>query len=198
MWIFKKKDIAGDEELAKNYFNSGDKKYVGDLFEKHVKTVYGVCLFYFRDRDLAKDMVMQIFEKLMVELLKSEVRNFKAWLSFVVRNHCINEIRKNKGKYQVPETWLDFEVKETSLEEEEKLKAINEDQMLEHMKAAMHLLKDNQRLCVDLFYLQNLSYQQICDKTKFSVNEVKSFIQNGKRNLKLLIEAKMKNKNDES
>jgi RNA polymerase sigma factor (sigma-70 family) len=197
MWIFKKKIIAGDEELAKNYFISGDKKYVGDLFEKHVKTVYGVCLFYFRDRDLAKDMVMQIFEKLMVELLKTEVRNFKAWLSFVVRNHCINEIRKNKGKYRVPESWLDFEMKETSLSEEERLETVSEEQMLAHMKAALPLLKDNQKLCVQLFYLQNLSYQQICEKTKFSINEVKSFIQNGKRNLRLLIEAKMKNNNDE-
>src|SRR4051812_11384600 len=102
MWLFKKKDTLSDEALALNYFRSGDKALVGDLFEKHVKTVFGVCLFYFRDKDLAKDAVMQIFEKLITELRKTEIKNFKGWLSFVVRNHCIGELRKTKGKHFVP------------------------------------------------------------------------------------------------
>ena len=99
MWLFKKRDFATDEELALNYYKTGDKELVGLLFEKHVKTVFGVCLFYFRDKDIAKDAVMQIFEKLITELKKTEVKNFKGWLSFVVRNYCISEIRKNKNRY---------------------------------------------------------------------------------------------------
>lgn len=70
MWLFKKKNTLSDEELVLNYFNTGNKQLVGDLFEKHVKTVFGVCLFYFRDKDQASDAVMQIFEKLMVDLQK--------------------------------------------------------------------------------------------------------------------------------
>jgi len=194
MWLFKKKDTLSDEELALNYFRSGDKALVGDLFEKHVKTVFGVCLFYFRDKDLAKDAVMQIFEKLIVELRKTEVKNFKGWLSFVVRNYCIGELRKNKNKHFVPETYLDFEVNETSLEEEEKIAQVNDELMLDYMKEALPQLKENQRKCVELFYLKSQSYQQISDATQFSINEVKSYIQNGKRNLKLLIEEKIKNK----
>ena len=96
MWLFKKRDFATDEELALNYYNTGDKELVGQLFEKHVKTVFGVCLFYFKDKDVAKDAVMQIFEKLITELKRTEVKNFNGWLSFVVRNYCISEIRKNK------------------------------------------------------------------------------------------------------
>lgn len=194
MWLFKKKDTLSDEELALNYFNSGDKTFVGDLFEKHVKTVFGVCLYYFKDKDIAKDMVMQIFEKLIVELRKTEVKNFKAWLGFVIRNYCIGELRKNKGKYFVPETYLDFEMKEASLEEEEKIAGVNDDMMLDYMKEALPQLKDNQKKCVELFYIQGLSYQQIHEQTAFTINEVKSHIQNGKRNLKLLIEEKIKNK----
>lgn len=194
MWLFKKKDTLSDEELALNYFRSGDKALVGDLFEKHVKTVFGVCLFYFRDKDLAKDAVMQIFEKLMLELRKTEVKNFKGWLSFVVRNYCIGELRKQKGKHFLPETYLDFEVKEASLEEEEKIAQVHDDLMLDYMKDALPQLKENQKKCIELFYLQNLTYQQISDTTAFSINEVKSYIQNGKRNLKLLIEEKIKNK----
>lgn len=194
MWLFSKKNSASDEELVLDYFNSGNKALVGDLFERHVKTVFGVCLFYFRDKDLAKDVVMQIFEKLIVDLRKSEVKNFKAWLSFVVRNHCISELRKNKGKHFLPEAYLDFEVRETSLEEEERIAKVNEDLLLEHMKEALPKLKENQKICIEAFYLKGLSYQEISTETNFSINEVKSFIQNGKRNLKLLIEEKVKNK----
>ncbi|MDX2173907.1 MAG: sigma-70 family RNA polymerase sigma factor [Bacteroidota bacterium] len=190
MWLFKKKEFASDEAIAHEYYLTGNKTLVGDLFEKHVKTVFGVCLFYFKDKDVAKDMVMQIFEKLLTELKKSEVKNFKAWLSFVVRNYCISELRKNKHKHFVSENYLDFEVNTTTLLEEEKIESVNEELLLEYMKECLPQLKENQKLCVELFYLQNLSYQQIADKTKFSLNEIKSYIQNGKRNLKLLIEQK--------
>jgi RNA polymerase sigma-70 factor (ECF subfamily) len=194
MWLFKKRDFATDEELALNYYKTGDKELVGLLFEKHVKTVFGVCLFYFRDKYIAKDAVMQIFEKLITELKKTEVKNFKGWLSFVVRNYCISEIRKNKNRYNLPESYLDFEVKETTLEEEEKISGVSDEEMIEQMQICLVDLKENQRVCVDFFYLKNQSYQQICDKTNFSLNEVKSFIQNGKRNLKLLLEQRIKNR----
>ena len=194
MWLFKKRDFATDEELALNYFKTGDKELVGLLFEKHVKTVFGVCLFYFRDKDIAKDAVMQIFEKLINELKKTEVKNFKGWLSFVVRNYCISEIRKNKNRFNLPESYLDFEVKETTLEEEEKISEVSDEEMIEQMQICLVDLKENQRVCVELFYLKSQSYQQICDKTNFSLNEVKSFIQNGKRNLKLLLEQRIKNR----
>ncbi|MDP1803279.1 MAG: sigma-70 family RNA polymerase sigma factor [Bacteroidota bacterium] len=198
MWLFKKRDFATDEELALNYFNTGDKELVGLLFEKHVKTVFGVCLFYFRDKDVAKDAVMQIFEKLITELKRTEVKNFKGWLSFVVRNYCISEIRKNKNKYRLPESYLEFELTETTIEEEEKVLGVSDEVMIDQMQAGLSELKENQKLCIELFYLKGQSYQQICDKTNFSLNEVKSYIQNGKRNLKLLIEAKIKNKKNAS
>lgn len=188
MWLFGRKNKTDDETLAKDYFQSGNKSLVGDLFERHVKTVYGVCLFYFRDKDEAKDAVMQIFEKLLADLKKTEVRNFKAWLSFVVRNYCISELRKKRRT--LPESYLDFEIRETSLEEEERLAQVSEDRLLQYMKEALPGLKESQRICVEAFYLKSQSYQDISEQTGFSLNEVKSYIQNGKRNLKLMIEAK--------
>ncbi len=196
MWLFKKKQFNTDEDIARQYYITGNKNLVGDLFEKHVKTVFGVCLFYFKDTAQAKDMVMQIFEKLLTELKKTEVKNFKAWLSFVVRNYCISELRKTKNKYFVNENYLDFEINTATLLEEEKIESVNDDLLLQFMNECLPLLKENQKRCVELFYLQNQSYQQICDVTHFSLNEVKSYIQNGKRNLKLLIEQKQNlNKN---
>jgi RNA polymerase sigma factor (sigma-70 family) len=192
MWLFKKSVSQSDESLAETYRQTGDTKWVGLLFDKHVKTVYGVCLFYFRDKDVAKDAVMSIFEKLLLELKKNEIKNFKGWLSFVVRNYCISELRKNKSIYKVNESYLDFELETTTLEEEEKVLGVSDDELLQHLEACLPQLKENQRLCVELFYLKNYSYQQIEQETSFSLNEVKSYIQNGKRNLKLLIQEKLK------
>jgi len=196
MWLIKRKIFDSDEELAFAYFQTGNKELLGDLFEKHVKTVFGVCLFYFRDKDSAKDAVMQIFEKLITELRKTEVRNFQGWLSFVVRNYCISQIRKTKSNRFVNETYLDFEIREPNLEEEEKIASINEEVLLEYLQSCLHSLKPDQKVCIELFYLKSLSYQQISAKTSLSLNEVKSRIQNGKRNLKLLIEQKIKNENN--
>lgn len=195
MWLFKKKKYQSDEELAQAYYETGDKELVGELFEKHVKLVFGACLFYFKDKETAKDIVMQIFEKLITDLRKTRVDNFKGWLGFVVRSHCINELRKNKKFQFVTENYLDFEVTPNSYETEEKINSISDDKMLELMTSSIHLLKENQRICIELFYLKNQSYQQVSEATKLSLNEVKSNIQNGKRNLKLLIEEKIRNKN---
>lgn len=192
MWLFSRKNKASDEELLRDYLTTSNKNIIGDLFEKHVRTVYGVCLFYLKDKAIAQDAVMQIFEKLIVELNKTEVKNFKAWLGFVVRNHCINELRKHKTKHFVPETYLDFEMKEAGLDEEERIASVTEDQLLRYMQEALPGLKEKQRLCVELFYIKNSSYQEISDQTGLSLNEVKSYIQNGKRNLKLKIEEKLK------
>lgn len=188
MWLFSRKNKRSDEELLQEYLQSGNKALIGELFEAYVKTVYGVCLYYLKDKAIAQDAVMQIFEKLMTDLAKTEVRNFKGWLSFVARNFCINEIRKNKSQKIVPESYLDFEVRETTLEEEEKIAKVKEEQLLEHLKKALPSLKEKQRLCVELFYLKQRSYQEIAEETGLSLNEVKSYIQNGKRNLKLIIE----------
>jgi RNA polymerase sigma factor (sigma-70 family) len=194
MWLFGKKYTANDEELVVQYYSTGNKQLVGQLFERHVKTVFGVCLYYFKDTERAKDEVMQIFEKLIVELRKSEVKNFKGWLSFVVRNHCLSELRKTKGKYYVPETYLDFEYKDAELEEEERIAGVSDEQMEGHLKEVIPMLKDKQRVCIELFYLKNKSYQEVADETGYTIAEVKSYLQNGKRNLKLLIEEKVKNR----
>ena len=197
MWLFKKKEYNSDEELLKQYKQSGNKELFADLFKKHVSVVYGTCLFYLQDKDEAQDATMQLFEKLMLDINNREIDNFKGWLSFVVRNHCISLIRKNKSASKNIQSYYEFEYEAPSYEEEEKINSISDDVLLENMKNCLPKLKENQRICVELFYLKNKSYQDIANETPFSLNEIKSYIQNGKRNLKLLIEeqTRIKNKN---
>jgi RNA polymerase sigma-70 factor (ECF subfamily) len=194
MWLFKKKEYNSDEELLKHYKQSGNKELFADLFKKHVSIVYGTCLFYLQDKDEAQDATMQLFEKLMLDLNNREIDNFKGWLSFVVRNHCISLIRKNKSQSKNIKSYYEFEYESPNYEEEEKINSVSDDVLLENMKDCLPKLKENQRVCVELFYLKNKSYQDIANETKFSLNEIKSYIQNGKRNLKLLLQDVSKNK----
>jgi len=188
MWLFKKKEYSSDEELLKHYKQSGNKDLFADLFKKHVSVVYGTCLFYLQDKDEAQDATMQLFEKLMLDINNREIDNFKGWLSFVVRNHCISIIRKNKSQSKNIKSYYEFEYEDANYETEEKINTVSDDVMLENMKQCLPKLKENQRLCVELFYLNNKSYQDIANQTEFTLNEIKSYIQNGKRNLKLLLE----------
>ena len=178
MWLFKKKEYNSDEELLKHYKQSGNKELFADLFKKYVSVVYGTCLFYLQDKDEAQDATMQLFEKLMLDINNREIDNFKGWLSFVVRNHCISLIRKNKSQTKNIKSYYEFEYETPNYEQEEKINSVNDDVLLENMKECLPKLKENQRICVELFYLKNQSYQDIANETNFSLNEIKSYIQN--------------------
>lgn len=196
MWLFKKKEYKSDEELLKHYKQTGNKELFADLFNKHVTVVYGTCLFYLQDKDKAQDATMILFEKLMLDINNREIDNFKGWLSFVVRNHCISIIRKEKTQAKNEKSYYEFEYEPADFETEQSINRVGDDQLIEHMKTCLPQLKEAQRVCVELFYLNGKTYQEIVDKTSFSLNEVKSYIQNGKRNLKILIEEKSRKNND--
>jgi len=190
MWLFKNKEYLSDDELVNQYKRDGNKNVFAELFKKHVNVVYGTCLFYLQDKDEAQDATMQLFEKLMIEVKNRDILNFKGWLSFVVRNFCISIIRKNKSYQKNIKSYYEFEYELPNIETEEKIYSVEDDQMIAMMTECLFQLKDKQRICIDLFYLKNKSYQAIATETSFSINEIKSYIQNGKRNLKLLIEEK--------
>lgn len=196
MWLFNKKINRTDKELISAYKQSGNKSLFADLFKNHVNTIYGTCLFYLQDKDEAKDAVMNIFEKLMYDLQHNEIKNFKAWLSFVVRNHCISAIRKRNTIARNTKSYYDYEFKDTTYETELKIESVDDDVMLQFLQEGLSKLKETQRQCIELFYLKNLSYQQISELTDYEINEVKSYIQNGKRKLKLLIEALQHSQDD--
>jgi RNA polymerase sigma factor (sigma-70 family) len=175
-----------DLELIERYRETDDKFFVGELFKRYSHLVFGVCLGYFRDRDVSKDAVMCIFEKLFDALKKHEVQHFPTWLGFVSRNYCISEIRKRKTR-----TGREAEHANELLDErcEDQLPGevaeVSQESQIGNLEQALLELKDEQRICLDLFYLKDKSYKDISALTGFSEKEVKSFIQNGKRNLKI-------------
>ena len=178
-----------DEWLIAKFKSSGDLEFLGKLYEKYMHLVYGVCLKYLKDRDASQDAVMQIFEKLIVELPKREIDNFKPWLHVIAKNHCLMQLRSEKSKTRRQEKI--YESDSVFMENSYELHHNNEqvaEQDLEALKKCIEQLKTEQKKCVSLFYLKEKCYQEIVDETDFELKKVKSHIQNGKRNLKICME----------
>jgi len=175
-----------DTELISLYKQQRDKAYVGELFTRYTDFVFSVSLKYLQNQEESKDAVMQIFEKLFDSLLSHEVSNFKSWLYSVTKNHCYQILRdkqKNKEISIESEHFSDFNMEnEDKMHLDEKLRL---EQKLEMFEEQLAGLSEEQRICIELFYLKKRCYQEITEKTGFSLKQVKSFIQNGKRNLQL-------------
>jgi RNA polymerase sigma factor (sigma-70 family) len=185
---WKRRSSLSDEDLLEAYRTSGDKALVGELYTRYSHLVYGVCLKYFRDRELARDAVLQLFEKLFETLKRTHPENFKTWLSFVARNHCISELRKMQVQRERSAEYLRDEEEEPLSDLAGADDAGLREKKLKKLEEAVLSLGDDQRRCVELFYFKDKSYKEICDITGFTEKQVKSHLQNGKRNLKLFLE----------
>lgn len=186
MRLFKLKNIKSltDVELIADYKKKGDAELVGELYKRYSHLVYGVCLKYFKNEDESKDAVIQIFENLMTDLKKHNIENFKSWLHSVSRNHCLMALRKNQTLLK-RENEYEYSVQGESGSEfdfEPHEKETKEVQ-LTALEKGMATLKEEQRVCIDLFFLKEKRYEEVAEITGYSTKQVKSYIQNGKRNL---------------
>jgi len=176
-----------DEELLQLFHRNGSLDTLGILYSRYMHLVYGVSLRYLANREDAKDSVMQIFEKLILDLPGQEVRNFKSWLYVLTKNFCLMQIRSQKsagGKlegYKIEQEFMESEAEMHPLDREEP-------SVEDALKDCIELLKHEQKQCIELFYYQKLCYQEIAEKLDLSEKKVKSYLQNGKRNLKICLE----------
>lgn len=173
-----------DQALLAQYKKTGDLDVLGRLYSRYMHLVYGVCLNYLKEEEGAKDAVMQIFEELILKLKVHEVQQFKSWLHVLTRNHCLMILRRQSRNTTVP---LDENFVETT-----DFVHLDPDDLKETqlglMEKCMQTLTEEQRVSVDLFYLQEKCYKEVAALTGYELVKVKSYIQNGKRNLKICIE----------
>ena len=172
-----------DNELLQNFYKDHDNEWLGILLPRYTLLLLGVCMKYLKNEEDAKDAVQQIFLKILNELHKYKVEYFKSWIYMIAKNHCLMKLR-DKGKFTAE---LDEKYMAVPDETEEKISLLEKDVVLNKMMNAIKQLNAEQKECVSLFYLQKKSYAEIVDITGFTTLQVKSYIQNGKRNLKILI-----------
>lgn len=173
-----------DNELIERFRYSHDNQYVGELYTRYAHLVLGLCIKYFEDVDVAKDATMSIFELLLQELKRHHIDHFKSWLYTVSKNYCLQELRKKKSRNKKEDLFKDF-LQETMESELDMHPKEQKELLLLKMERLIPTLKYNQRLCLKMFYLEGKSYADISHELNFSLKEVKSHIQNGKRNLKI-------------
>jgi RNA polymerase sigma factor (sigma-70 family) len=177
-----------DQQLLEQFYADHDNEWLGILLQRYTLLLLGVSMKYLKNEEEARDSVQQIFLKVIQEMPKYKVEYFKSWLYMVAKNHCLMKLRERQGKNT---TEINEQLTATPGEEtDQQARALN-DHTLELMEAALKELNREQQQCVTLFYLQKKSYQQVSEETGYSLLQVKSYIQNGKRNLKILIEKRL-------
>ena len=176
-----------DKELVDLYKQSDDLTVLGELYQRYMELVYGVCLKYFKDAEAAKDGVMQIFEELVSKLKKHEVDNFRGWLHQLAKNHCLMQLRTPRNLKTV-----EFKTDLMQYEENVHLNGVLEkEENFKKLEYCIETLNNEQKKSIRLFYLEEKCYNEIVEITGQEWNQVRSLIQNGRRNLKLCMENKV-------
>jgi RNA polymerase sigma-70 factor (ECF subfamily) len=179
-----------DEQLVVRYAQTNDKEIIGILYERYTHLLFSVCYKYLGNDADAEDTVMLVFEKLFEQLKKSEINNFKSWIYTITKNECLMQLRHRKTGDRIKEDnlkKLDDEIME-SMELNHLLSDGDGEHRIRYLETAITGLSSEQKQCIELFYLNEKSYREVEQITGYSYNEVKSHIQNGKRNLKQMME----------
>lgn len=179
-----------DEALLLEFCSGSDLEILGQLYSRYMHLVYGVCMKYLKDRDEAMDAVMQIFEKLITEIPKHKIENFRSWLHVVTKNYCLMQIRSQKSQNEKMGEWINDTL--VFMENSPDLHPIDDDgsELDKALQECIEKLKEEQRKCIQLFYYENRCYTEIADNLSLNEKKVKSHLQNGKRNLKLCLDEK--------
>ena len=179
-------DHIEDRELLEQFYSSRDNKWLGILLQRYTLLLLGVCMKYLKNEEEARDAVQQIFLKAITELEKYRVEYIKSWLYMVARNHCLMKLRDKNIIVPVEDRT------QLAAPESDQIEITERENTLTLLEESLATLNPEQKTCVTLFYLQKKSYQEIVKQTGYTLLQVKSYIQNGKRNLKILVEKKMK------
>ena len=182
-----------DKELLALYKSTKDQKYIAELYAQYMQLVFGSCLKYFKNADDAQDAAMDIYEKIVKKTLTSDVTYFKSWLYTVTRNHCLEVLRRRNSRSD-KESEAEFMYTESVFHPD----SINNETEVNLLHECLNALQSAQKNCVDSFYFKKLSYSEIADQFQLSIGQVRSRIQNGRRNLKICLEGKIKLLNQES
>jgi len=177
-----------DEQLLSQFQASGNNELLGVLLQRYTALLFGVALKYLKDRTRAEDAVQQIFLKVLSNAPREEIHNFKGWLYILMRNHCLQELR-DKTFSTENSVFFNLEATETNKED-----MLLQESTLQQMNEAIETLNEEQRRSIVLFYFKKYSYEQIIAETGFTFMQVKSYIQNGKRNLKTILVKKLANR----
>lgn len=173
-----------DQEILKHFYTDHNNEWLGALLERYTMLLYGVSMKYLKNPEEARDAVQQIFLKAITELHKYQVSYFSSWLYMIAKNHCLMQLRSQRHGIAVD--LVNEPVSETNDPD-----PLQDETLLKDLEEALQHLNPEQKTCISMFYLEKKSYLVIASETGFNLLQVKSYIQNGKRNLRIQLEKKI-------
>ncbi len=176
-----------DDVLVARYKSGGDLQVLSDLYQRYMELLYGVCLKYLKDEEDARDAVLNIYEELILKVKKYDIQHFKSWVYQLAKNHCLMKLRSGK---KFSKAAVDVALMQN--EDPVHLNGVMEKE--EHFKQldfCMSQLVPDQKKVVSLFYLEGKCYNEIEETTGLDWKKVRSFIQNGRRNLKICMDKQL-------
>lgn len=171
--------VHTDEDLVR-LLREGHRSALGDLWDRYAELLYGVGMKYLKDTERSKDEVVELFAGLHELVTKHEVQRFRPWVHTVMRNRCLQVLRKHRPERELPDG--------SALPIEEEDHTLLREASLQQLEAAIAGLNNDQHQCIRLFHLDGLSYQQVADRTGLSVDQIRSHLQNGRRNLRITLQ----------
>ncbi|MFM6935885.1 MAG: RNA polymerase sigma factor [Flavobacteriales bacterium] len=172
-----------DEDIISLYKEKQWTICIDELYKRYSHLVFGVCMKYVKQIENAEDLTLSLFASLTEKLLQHQVQHFKSWLYVSARNSSLMFLRANKISQELNADDFLYDESDQLLDEK-----LEKDGLLDRLLEVFDELKEEQRICIQLFYLQKKSYEEVSTLTNFSSKEVKSHLQNGRRNLKILLE----------
>ncbi|MFD1143983.1 RNA polymerase sigma factor [Larkinella insperata] len=185
---FRKPIPVTDAEYLSAYKTTGDLNVLGALYERYMELVYAVCFNYLRDEEESKDAVMHLFEQLITDLRKYEIQNFKSWLHSTARNHCLMHLRQRKMIAGGVNEEAEAETLPMPLTSWPESDGLELETKLTHLDGCLQTLSEEQRTSITLFYLNQKTYADIAELTGYELKNIKSHLQNGRRNLKICMD----------
>ena len=188
--IFQKNKLESDETLLAKFKATGDMEVLGELYNRYLEMTLGLCLKYFKNKEESEDAVMGIFEIVARRLPNHDVEYFKSWLYRVASNHCLDILRKNKRiqekESEIKNMYSDLDTRLNTIDIDEEM---SENEMnLQLMEQCIETLNEAQRVSIQLFYLEKKSYEEVADALNVSWAQTRSYVQNGRRNIKKCME----------
>ncbi|MFC2151853.1 RNA polymerase sigma factor [Bacteroidota bacterium] len=162
-----KVDLYSEEEILKGC-KKNKRPYQEILYRKYAKKMYGICLSYTGDRELAQDILQESFIKVLNKIKEfKEEGSLEGWIRRIVANTAIDHLRKmQRTQYYIIEK---DELKE-DVKEAEGLENLQTQDILEQVSR----LPDGARLVFNLYALEGFTHKEIAQKLNISEGTSKS------------------------
>ena len=168
---------SSDEEIALHFKQTGDNEFFSQLFAKHRKKVFFVCRSFFDDGSAAEDATQETFLRAYLYIAQFHGGDFSSWIMRIAKNACIDEWRKRRPVSEFDETTTAGGSAADTFSSSIDLRLT-----VEKVIKEMRFLPSEQQQCLEL-KIEGYSYEETAVRTGFTVDAVKSHLQNGRRML---------------